>query len=547
MSAHRSRSLLVIALLTVAVAGCSRPSAELARVGSHVVTSAEFEDIARGNEVQYPGTDEMARKAFLDDVVRRQVMLESARRRGDDTTAIARSFRANLEAEIAQLALVEDLSPQAVKVTDSEIASLHAARAQAHDVSLIFTTDRAMLDFARDQLAQGMAFADVAARVNSPGMLPPGGAMGPTLVGQLIPPLDGEMARLRVGEIGGPYETPQGFFLLRVNGREERELGPLALQQSALGEAIRQRKQRQALTERLADLRAAYRVRLEPDGGQALYEAIANGDAGDRARVIARWSGGTYTMGDAVTDMDRERNRPATSVLPALQGWIENMVMKRVTVAEAKRRHLLELPQWRRALRARWEEFLLEGVYNSAIADVRPPDDARARELYEASRSQFARLQSARVYRLMLADSSKAFAVTRSGGHAGNLPEVAAATDPSLKVEELTIAFPTDDPVWQSMEATLLRLPELEWFGPVRLVDGWLVFQLVSRVAATPEYDQLEPGLRSRIASAAMDMERDRVLAAFTDSLAQGLGVAVNEANLAKQPWPVPAILNVGP
>lgn len=547
MSALRARTLLILALLTFATAGCSRPGAELARVGSHVVTSAEFEDIARGNEVQYPGTEETARRAFLDDVIRRQVMLESAKRRGDDTTGIARRFRANLEAEIAQLALIEDLSPQSVKVTDAEIAALHAARAHAHDVSLIFTTDRGLLAFAQQQLAGGTSFEQVANRVNSPGMLPPGGAMGPTLVGQLVPPLDSEMARLRVGEVGGPYETPQGFFLLKVNGREERELGPLALQQSALGEAIRQRKQRQGLTERLTDLRSAYRVRLEPDGGQALYEAIANSDAGDRTRVIARWSGGVYTMADAVADMDRERDRPAASMLPALQGWIENMVMKRVIVAEANRRHLLELPQWRRALRARWEEFLLEGVYNSAIAGVRPPDEARVREIFEASRSQFARLQRAHVYRLMVADSARAFAVANTGGRAGNLPQVAAAMDPSLKVEEITIAFPTDDPEWQSMEAALLRLPPLEWFGPVRLLGGWLVFQLVDREVATPGFDQLEPGLRQRIASTAMDMERDRVLAAFTDSLAQGLGVNVNEANLARQPWPVPPILKVGP
>lgn len=555
MSPLRLRSLIPALIAAAALTGCSRDGLELARVGEHTITVGEFQDVARGNEVQYPGTDASAKQALLDDLVKRQLMIEAARRRGDDTTAAARRYRETLEREVAQQALVDELSPQKVAVSDAEVRAFHAARRQAVDVSLVFTADHDMLRYAREQLAAGVDFGDVADRVNSPGMLPPRGALGPTLWGQLIPPLDNEMLRLPVGAVGGPYETPQGWFMLRVNGRAENEQAPLAQQQSALAEVLRQRKQRAALTERLADLRGAYRVRLEPDAAQTLFELLQPARMGetvdfsrvDRTSPVARWSGGVYTMGDALADLERERDRPPYAMLPALQGWLENMVMQRVTVEEARRRHLLEQPRVARTLRARWEEFLMDGVYASTVSDVPPPDEAQVLAFYESAKGQFARLQRARVYRLLTSDSAKVFQVARTGGHGGTLREVAARVDPALQVDELVLDFPNADPDWSAMEQAFVRLPLGEWDGPVLTYSGWRVLQLLDRATVVPTFDQLDPQLRQRIQMTVTEMERDRRLASFTDSLRTTLAVRVNTANLARAPWPAPRVIDVGP
>ncbi len=555
VSSPRWSALLPAALAAFALAGCSRDGAELARVGDRVVTQAEFVDVARDKESQYPGDDATAKKGLLEDIIRRELLLQVALRRGDDTTAIARGFREKLEREVLTMGLVDELSPQAVGVSDAEVKALYEARRNVVDVSLIFTTDTGLLRLAIADLARGMPFAEVANRTNSPGMLPPAGALGPMMPGQLVPPLDAEMVKLPVGGVGGPYETPQGWFLMKVNGRQEHEQAPLATQQSMLAEAIRQRKQRQALTTRLADLRSAYHVTPAPGGGQALFELLQPSRVDEpvdlaganRKQVLARWDGGVYTLGDAIKDLSAERERPPAAMLPALEGWIENQVMARVSLAEAKRRHIGDKPAVARQLRGRWEEFLLEGVYSTIIAEMPPASPEQARAFYDGAKSQFARLQSAHVYRLLTPDSTVAFQVARHGGHAGTLKESAAMVDPKLVVEELNVSYPNPDREWAMLEATLLRMPNGEWEGPVQTPTGWRILQLIDRTSATPSFEQLDPGLQQRIVAMASEMDRDRKLVAYSDSLRTTSRVAVNDANLARAPWPAPRIIAVGP
>src|SRR5690242_8870204 len=67
----------LLLLVPMLLAGCGG-SPTLAQVGSRKITVADFEDAARNNGMQYPGTPDSAKSALLEDLVKRALLLEQA-------------------------------------------------------------------------------------------------------------------------------------------------------------------------------------------------------------------------------------------------------------------------------------------------------------------------------------------------------------------------------------------------------------------------------------------------------------------------------------
>lgn len=558
MTAKTARVVCVVLAASLALAGCTPTGKPVARVGTRTLTSVDFTNAARGNELQYSAVPAEAKQALLMDLVRRELMLESAKAHGLDTTVYARQYLQNVTEKATLEALYARLAPQDPGVTEAEAKRFYEWRGISAEAHVIYAPDRVVIEAAAADLRRGETFASVADRYNMPGSLPPGGRVGMVVPGGLFQPLDDALRTQPLGKVGGPYETPQGWFLLLVTKREPAERNAYEVMQGQLVEMLRQRKVRQVMTRTLVGLRDAYHARTEKDAAARMFQLLTPARVGDtmhaplsdadKAFVLARWDGGTYTLGEAWEDLQRpDVQKPAASMTSAIEQWIQSQTLTRLAKAEAKRRHVADEPEVQRRIRNDYERYLLESEFQSIIAPVPPPDEAMMRETWDMLKGQYRQLARAKVQWVIAPDTTTAMKIARHGGHnGGTIADAVRMAGSPVQVHEDVLTFPTSDPDWVTMRETLQRMQPGEWAGPEMVPGGFKFFQLIDKVQDELTFEKLPADMAASLQSNAWQMAREKRLAQYTDSLQTVLRPNLYKENLASLPWPVPGPIDVG-
>jgi parvulin-like peptidyl-prolyl isomerase len=538
-------ALAVVLGLALTAAGCSQKSAPILEVGSQVVTVADYEHAARGAETQYMGAPDQAKAEFVQDLERRALLLEQAHRLGHDTSAVLANMGADEERRLLLQALYTKLAPQQQPVSDAEIHALYEARKQESHVSLIYTSAKETAITAKARVRSGEPFEQVARTYSIAGVLPPNGDVGWMAPGQMPNPLDEALRHQVVGEVGGPYQTRDGWFLMRVSERRPHQQGAFEAQRAGLAELARQRKQSAAFNRAYLGLKQEYAVEAAPGGSQLLFRAInpvspLTPTPEMLATPLASYRDGVYTLRDALTDMRRQDVQPPPyQLLPGIEIWIEAQVMRRVAMIEAKRRHLEEDPTIAASLKAVRERTLMEGVYNLAVASVPPPGPELVALAWERVKPQFQRLDAAKVAVYTTPDSALAMRAVRMLGSSGSLVESVRRVDSSHAAQELTLSFPNPDPTWQVFAGAFTQQQPGAIFGPEKRASDWRIVQLLDKTTAQQQWEELPEGVRQNIAASASELARDQRFKQYTDSLAAVFKPRRHDDRIAKLPWPM--------
>jgi len=537
---------LVTALLSQALLGCSGNNQPIITVGSQKVTVADYERTARGAQAQYEGAPESAKALFVQDLERRALMLEYAHLQGQEHASVV----VNTDHDNEQRALVQSLyvrlASPAQRVSEAEARALWEARKTEAQVWLLYTSSEPSAQTALARLRKGEPFEQVSRSYSLPGLLPPDGNMGWIAPGALPDPLDGAMRTLKVNEVGGPYESREGWFLLKVTERRPHEQGPFETQRSAMIDILRQRKQRAAFNRAYNELKSDYDVKIAPDGPQLLFR-VENAVSpltptpDQRQMPLATYRGGVYTLNDALTDLQRvDSQKPPFQLLPAVELWIEQQTMTQVAMLEARRRHLNEEPDLVASLRAQREQLLLNGVYQAAVAAVPPPGPDLVKLAWERVRHLYTKLEAAHIAVVEVADTAVARRLLDAHATTPLLADAARKVDAALAVTETTIHFPNDDPDWTALTPMFQSQPPGAWVGPEPRPKGWRFIQLLDKQMSEQKFEDLPPSLQQNIAGSASELARDQRFTQFTDSLATAFQPVVDHARIAKLPWPVP-------
>lgn len=541
---NRPARLSLVALAFVA-AGCSPKSAPIIEVGSQVVTVADYERAARSSGQQYLGAPKEAKAEFVADLRRRALLLEQAHRLGHDTSSVLVHSTQGDERRMLMQALYQKIAPQQQKVSDAEIRALFEARKEESHVHLIYTSNRETAVTAKERTRAGEPFEQVARTYSIMGVLPPDGDVGWLAPGAMPDPLDKALRSQAIGEVGGPYETRDGFFLMRVSERRKVERGEFESQRAALTELARQRKQAAAFNRSYTSMKQEYAVKPAPGGAQLLFRAInpvspLTPTPEMRATPLASYKGGTYTLADALTDMSSgEVQPPPYQLLPGIEIWIEAQVMRRVALVEAHRRHLEEDPAIAVSLKARRDQTLMEGIYGLAVAAVPAAGPEQVAMAWERVKPQFVRLESARVAVYTTPDSATAMTVASMDKLSGSLTEAVKRLNTSEKVAELDIPFPNPDPSWEVFTAMFTQQQPGAVFGPEKRANDWRIIQLLDKTMAQQQWEDLPEPIRQNIAASAGELARDQRFKEYTDSLASVFKPRMHEARIAKLPWPI--------
>lgn len=546
----RGPALVVALAAAAALAGCgSRPDV-LARVGDQVITTEDFLVAARGAATQYAGPADSAKAQLLNDLVTRALMLDEARRRlGPGADSVVGASMRDARERTLTTALLQRMVPSDIPVSDAEVDSFYRWRARESHVQVVFVTNHDAANAALAELRRGTPFEQVADRFNLSGMLPPHGDLGWVAPGALVQPLDDLVRTAPTGVVQGPVEAPgEGLFLVRVAARRPRHQPPLANERGSLSEVLRQRKRRELQHQVFETLRREYQVSLEPGGAQALFERwnVRPDSTGrrhardvDSTRVLGRYldgrgGGATYTMKDALSDLrDVAGQRPDFSLLPMVQQWIENRIVQRVAVIEARRRHLDQEPDVAVRLRESVNNRMVNDFYASAVLaqSVVGPEDVAA--AYERRKSALVRIDRAVVRVATFDDSAAAVAGMAGGGTTGGLAALGGA-------REQTVTYPTTDARWKQLQPVLLQTPEGAVTGPFRVQGGWLVLQVVSKRQGPRPLAALDSATLNALRNDALEFKRDRRLRELTDSLRARIRPVVYRQRLRGVPWPGP-------
>jgi hypothetical protein len=544
------RAASVALLFALALTSCTAGDRPVAKIGNRLITTAEFERRVQGNEMQYPAAPEQARAAALEDLMKGELLVQAAKARGVDTTAVYRGMERQITERTLAQAISEKLSPPTVAVSVAEAQELWRWMGQKADAQLIYTVDAASASAAKAALDAGMPFADAAARFTVPGALPNNGNLGLVTPGSLVSPIDQALLSLPLNTPGGPYETPQGFFFVLVKSRQKSEVAPFESLQPALMERLRQRKRMMAMSAALVSIEKAYRGELTMGAPQLVFRYLTQfrvagetewtPNAAERAQVVAKWTGGTLTFGDVLDELQNpESNKPAASVLPAIEAWMRGQMRTRIVLQEARRRHLNEEPYVALRIKAQLEEYLAQGEYTLAMQNVAKPSFEQVRAAWDVMKANYEQLDRAHIQFVVVADSAKAAQIAMHGGHSGTLAQAVAMADPSLQAQDVTVTFPSNDPELMTLQGRLLRMAPGDWAGPEPVTGGWRLLQLQDKVQGPREFEQLAPDVIQSVAANAWEMTRNRHFELYLDSLKTVFKPTPVPENLARIAWPL--------
>ncbi len=410
----RLAAALALCLLPALLAGCSPDSQVLARVGGRTITRADFMDVASRNPGAYPGRPETAKAALLDDLVKRQLLVLEARKRGLLDANEEKRLAEDTRDQLVLRTLFTRAVGRDIPVSAAEVDSFYRQLGSEVHLQIVFTLDRAGCDAALGEVRAGRDFGQVADRWNQAGMVPPHGDVGFVSAGALTSALDRVVVSGKVGQVAGPIESGgEGWFLVKVVERRARKQEPLAGQRDVLAEMIRQRKQRGLLLDLQRGLLDQYRVEVEPDAAQILFmrynlptDTTLAGSLRipepptptpeQARRALGRYDGAdgkrlTYTLADAIRDLqDPMRPRPNFAAVPALRQWLFNMLLQRVARIEGQRRHFADEPDVARQVQQRVDNAWLESAYTTLVVTSTTLTDEELRAEYEREAAQVA-------------------------------------------------------------------------------------------------------------------------------------------------------------
>jgi peptidyl-prolyl cis-trans isomerase C len=550
------RVALAALLLIPALTGCSPGSHPVARVGDRTLTVDDFTQLARGNESKIPGPPEQAKAMMLQELVRRELVALAAHKHGYDTVSTARDFeKTTRETQLVQ-ELYRQLAPPDVAVSEGELRAFYQSRAVQGDAHLIYNSEKPLVLMALGALQRGVEFSEVARQYNTPNTLPPGGAIGLVSPGDLFPPLDEALRTLPLNTVGGPYESPKGWFLLMVSKRQAAQLQPFETQRAMLEQMVRQRKVAAAQSRALLALENEYHLVIPEGAAQSVFRLLAPAraadaphwmpDSAERLVPLATYKGGAYTMGEAFDDLMAGRVQgPDATVISSCAEWVRGQATQRIALLEAARRHIAEEPVFAHSLHDKVSAHVLQAEAMQAVSNTPPPSEEQARAAWESVKSQYPQLRSAHLVWISTNDTTVAGAVLRAAASGGSLRDVAGAVAPSVPVHEETVTFPTEDPVWGSLQNTLSQMQPGQWSPPQYTNDGLRILQMVSHDASPLSWEQLPAGAKENVARSIGQRAQQEHFQAYLDSLWQATKPVLMPENLRSLPWPLPATADV--
>lgn len=522
----------------------------LLRVGPRVTTVGEYVATWFSSYPEFrPGQDSLGRVRFLKNLMNRDVLGLTALGqdrplRFEDRLALRETRQRALAGAVYQR-LVTD----SVKVSESEIRQAWETFKSDHRFRHILLSDRNAAERVRRELVTGKLTWSAAVRKysiakNDRG---PDGDLGWGLRNQIEPRIAHRIYALKPGEISTPVQDREGWHL--VQSVEQKRADPPAFNalRGSIKRFLESEKSLEISERLLARLRAevgmtydtanvvfaaknfseSMSVKQEPLG--ATFEingAVPEFAPQDTSRVLARWNGGSYSLGSLLEAFEHIPPvlRPTLNMPDAMIAFVETTVLEPNIAEFGARLGLEKDPLVVEPVEKKREEILVEQMYQDSIASRIWVSKQDRREYYDKNLPQFFTYPSVRFAAIVRASKAGTDSVERAL-RAGVRAEALLAADSAAGLVSGSIQsrHQKEEGPYHKALFEEMRPGDIQVRGPDRSGD-YVILQLLSydggRQLSFEEGDEL-------IVESLQNQKMEQALEAMIDRLRKRYEIAM--------------------
>ena len=388
-----------------------RDTVEIGRIDDRIFRVGEFRD--RWNNaypLDRPRSDSAGRAEFLNSMVNKEVLAALARQVNVPFTFEDRQSLREVTQRAKSNAVFMHLVADSVQVTRQEVEHLYELGKFEFHLQAIVADDRRIADQARAEILAGRMDWAAAAKKYSTGRgkMGPDGDQGWVARSTFDPAIALEVYDLADGQLSGVFQTDDGWTFMRVLERRpaiqpafkayyhvlETQLRTVKLAQR--GEVVRERVRRNIGlaydSSNIAWAVARFSETNPPMVGQPGEAVIDVGrDApdfqpADTARVLVRWNGGSYSLGDFVHDFNNLPYglRPKVEALGTFRATLDGYVLEPFMAGLAEERGIGEDPIVTYEVRKKEEQIRVEHLFADSVQAKVRVTQAERKAYYDA-------------------------------------------------------------------------------------------------------------------------------------------------------------------
>jgi parvulin-like peptidyl-prolyl isomerase len=222
------------------------PETVIASYDGVEITAAEFQKLLRQRATEVgPGVDVMQYKGDIleDDVTRKLLAMEAKKRGFVDEEGMSDPSIVKDKEQVMVNTLRRDVILAGVDVTDGEVWALCEKARERRLTRVIVLGDKEEADEVGRELKSGADFIELAETWSLDlGSATWNAVLGWVKAGDGPVELEDVIYSLPVGEIGGPVESPNGYYYLRVDSIFRDAENPCEKREAAMRTALRRRK-----------------------------------------------------------------------------------------------------------------------------------------------------------------------------------------------------------------------------------------------------------------------------------------------------------------
>jgi parvulin-like peptidyl-prolyl isomerase len=414
-------------LLAALTAGCATTGKNLddtvlASVNGEPVTVQDlqesFETSHQGHTVFLAGAG--AVRAFLEKTIDRRLLIQEAERIGLHTDPEIRKTVDTLVAERARDQLYKEEVTQHQKVPEKAIEDVYGKIIHQYHLRHILTYTREAADRALVRVRGGEPFGAVAGEVSVSGTAGKGGDLGFVGWGQLDPRLEAEVETMQPGGIRGPIETDQGWNILLLEERTQREDRP---ELAKLNSRIKMTLSQRAVSQRSHDYYDELRKRWK---AQVLEETLTeknllgtDKDSPDaeaaKGIIVAKAGERIVSLADLRARLEREtlKKLPWSFARKRIRDVLDEMIFASLLEQEALRRGYATRPTIATEAHKLENSLLLDRLLGTVIFPRVQVTEEDARAFYDQNPKLFTEPEAIRLQIIALENEEEAEAVLR--------------------------------------------------------------------------------------------------------------------------------------
>ncbi|MBU8922396.1 MAG: peptidylprolyl isomerase [Bacteroidales bacterium] len=552
--------IIIVAMALALAAGCSKTDRKdliVAEIDTKTITLADFETTAETLENKYlPETADMeGKKELLHHMINKEVMALKATSLGYERDEDFKKFWDQFKGPFLVTALWNEEITKKVEVSEEEIDYYFEQMQYEYTLSQIILANEEEAYELREMIIEGEDFGEMAKKYSLGKGAENGGHVGSSPVGKIHWWVEEVLFETKEGEVSSPVKTDTGWALLKVH--RKRKIIP-DLDRDYAMKRVRGIKEYKGRNDLKTRIETDIHLQVFTDAVNIVFDALPEDvpfeeivnyrvtrNNAPKLEVMSQYidmlliqhDDGSYTIGDFIELYDRaslverpRRQYGRESIVQLLKKVIYDKILPVYAENIAK---VLEVPEVKKNLENRKEQFLVYRLYQDQITDEVSVTDRQVREYYDNNKEYLATKEQ-RDYQILINSdheiAKQASALAKNGEDFDALVR-RFSQDPTKK-ENMGRTGLIYSGKYMEYDSQAFSLPnEGDVSEPFSFSRGWAVVKVMEIVPGrVPTLQEASGTIRKEL----METKGEELLAGKIKGWSEDYIIKINEKNLAK-------------